>query len=281
MRYPRSAYHTFASRVDASLIPILEPLLHLLSRFAAHSHLSGLTPHALASLFAPLLFGLPVSAACSTTHAHFVRAASATEHLLLAYIRASEGPVEGLGVNDLPARLKEWVAGYPTMLASDSDLATGAPRRGARLIRCERASRTVRAYSKDLLVTAEEWAKDGKGPSAAWDTVILASRRGEASRPLLTQSFRTKIGTTELLPLPASSLSNIGRGPSAPRSQKGTQGGTARWGSLADKEWGMFEEGGFGFGQSESNGKENDISKMLQFDLTEGAKRVIEHREGR
>lgn len=185
--------------------------------------------------------------------------------------------MDGLGINDLPARLKEWVAGYPSMLASDGDLAVGAPRRGARLLRCERAARTVRAYSKDLIATAEEWAKDGKGPSAAWDTVVLATRRGEESRPLFSQSFRRKIGTSELLPLPTSSLYNLTMGQPIRRARKEHQGENARWVSLADKEWGMFEEGGFGsrdgHGAGE-DGEDGDISMKLSFDLTEGAKRV-------
>lgn len=306
--YPEDAFLSLSSMVTPVLFtPIIAPLFHLLSRFAAHSHLSGLTPHSLASLFAPLLINIPTSSPATTSHATFVRAASATEHLLLAYIRSSGSPT-ALGTSDLPSRLRSWVAGYPSMVATDADFAFGSPRRGAKVVRCERVTRTVRAYSKDLVVGAELWAADIPPDTKweAWDRVVLKHRRGDAGRPKFTSSYRRKMGVREKLPLPASAgESSILSGTSSfdygkaqipklhddrsPQERdrramgKGTdngEGDEARWGSLAGKEWSMFEEGGFGGGSSIDVGdfgeRRDNMRERLQFDMTEGAKTVRE-----
>ena len=261
---------------------IVTPLLSLLSRFAAHSHLSGLTPHMLSSLFAAFLFDVPTSTPCTQSHAAFVRAACATEHLLLAYIRCS-GQGEGLGVTDLPGRLKDWVSGYPSMVASDADLARAIPRRGARTIRCERISRVVRAYSRDLITTAELWSKDTTGWSA-WDRVVLRSKRGEAGRPKFSNAWKRRMAVKDHLPLPSSAASpgQAGYGSAskpalASKRHTGRQpsedGSEALWGSLAGMEWSMFEEGGFDASNSSGKGKD-DMRSRLQFDLNESAKMV-------
>ncbi|WVQ96362.1 hypothetical protein IAU59_003467 [Kwoniella sp. CBS 9459] len=310
--YPTDAFPFLAIILPNEVYDlILTPLFHLLSRFAAHSHLSGLTPHALSSYFAPLLFDIPTSTSAMSSHAKFVRAASATEHLLLAYIRSTSAK-GSLGLADLPFRLKEWVSGYPAMVASDSDLARGGPRKGARVVRCERATRTVRAYSKDLVVQAELWAEDlpsvsdfgVKPPSAqwdAWDRVTWKARRGDVSRPKFSAAYRRRMMVKEKLPLPSSvSLGGLNRStsygqasrPGSISSKNGRKGGLVgagaggeneegRWSSLAGKEWSMFEEGGFdaplSVGSTAENGKE-DIKKRLQFDLTESAKMSIGER---
>ena len=89
----------------------------------------------------------------------------------------------------------------------------------------------------------------------------------------------------ETLPLPSSSSSSAelnrkisyGRaqkpGQSPPQNRRNTRAegeDEARWGSLAGKEWSMFEEGGF---DSPSKSKE-ELRSKLQFDLTESAKQV-------
>ncbi|OCF77681.1 hypothetical protein I204_01679 [Kwoniella mangroviensis CBS 8886] len=307
--YPTDAFpflaHTLANEVYTF---IMTPLFHLLSRFAAHSHLSGLTPHALSSLFAPLLFDIPTSSTAMQAHAHYVRAASATEHLLLAYIRSTSAK-GSLGLADLPFRLKEWVTGYPAMVASDEDLARGGPRKGARVVRCERASRTVRAYSKDLVCQAELWVNDlpiGEKRDA-WDRVTWKSRRGESSRPKFSAVYRRRLMVKENLPLPSSSIGEDGpisygsatkpsfdgglSGGPTERSRKGRlatiedDNEEGRWSSLAGKEWSMFEEGGFdapslsSSSRTSKNGRqEDDIRNRLQFDLTESAKMSIAER---
>ncbi|ORX38018.1 hypothetical protein BD324DRAFT_608403 [Kockovaella imperatae] len=290
--YPLDAFPYLSAIVPAPVFhQILTPLFSLLSKFAAYSHISGLTPHTLSSLFAPLLFDIPSSSPCMSAHTMFVRAASATEHLLLAYVRSSSKQ-GGLGLTDLPSRLKDWVAGYPSMVASDGDLARANPRKGARVVRCERASRTVRSYSKDLVLQTESWAGDVVGSWDAWDRVILRGRRGESGRPKFTSAWRRRMAIKEMLPLSAStstSSADLARKMSYGRAQKpgvsppqnrrerraeGESEDEARWASLAGKEWSMFEEGGF---DSPLRSRE-ELRTKLQFDLTESAKQGISER---
>lgn len=281
--YRHSAFPYLAALIPAEVYhTIVNPLLSLLSRFAAHSHLSGLTPHTISSLFAPFLFDVPTSVPCLQSHATYVRAASATEHLLLAHVRWS-GQGEGLGVTDLPGRLKDWVSGYPSMVASDADLARAIPRRGARTIRCERVSRIVRAYSRDLVATAELWSNDISA-WAAWERVVLKSRRKEAGRPKFSSAWKRRMAVKDHLQISSSAASNVDEGyrkvtGSALNSETeagqtaSDDGEEISWGSLAGKEWSMFEEGGFDSPMSSAKGKE-DMRSRLQFDLNESAKLV-------
>jgi hypothetical protein len=87
----------------------------------------------------------------------------------------------------------------------------------------------------------------------------------------------------ETLPLPASAVDHVSRSTSygqarAPgkREERGARErksdeGEARFGSLAGKEWSMFEEGGF---DAPSETERKDMKSRLQFDLTESAKTV-------
>lgn len=95
----------------------------------------------------------------------------------------------------------------------------------------------------------------------------------------------------ETLPLPASAVDQLSRSTSygkarAPgkRDERGgrererdrdrerkSDEGEARFGSLAGKEWSMFEEGGF---DAPSETERKDMKSRLQFDLTESAKTV-------
>ena len=212
------------------------------------------------------------------THASFVRAAYATEHLLLAHIRTSGQT--GLGVTDLPSRLKSWVAGYPSMVASDADLARATPRQGAKMVRCERVSRSVRAYSRDLIGTAELWADDIEHWEA-WERVVLKQRRGEIARPKFSAAWRRRLAVKENLPLPPSAFEKGQAGyglaprPTASGGIAGRQHAglddESRWGSVAGKEWSMFEEGGF---DVPSVGDKDDLKTRLQFDLSETAKQA-------
>ncbi|OWZ45114.1 hypothetical protein C356_03199 [Cryptococcus neoformans c45] len=282
--YPADAFPFLAQLIPPDVYNlILTPLFHLFSRFVAHSHLSGLTPHALSSLFAPLLFDSPTSTTALTSHAVFVRSACATEHLLLACIRSSD--TIGTLVTDLPFRLKEWVAGYPSMVVPDADLARGAPRRGARIIRCERASRTVRAYTKDLLPHVEGWV--GEVPDGekweAWERIAWKARRGSVARPKPSSAWKRRLAVKNI-PTPPSHPSDLSRSvsygaalrPASIMSGMGIKGREeeeeARYGSLAGKEWSMFEEGGF---DAPTEEKREDIDMRLQFDLNESAKLSI------
>ncbi|WVQ75289.1 hypothetical protein IAR50_004903 [Cryptococcus sp. DSM 104548] len=294
--YPTDAFPYIKQLVPPDVYNlILAPLFHLLARFAAHSHLSGLTPHALSSLFAPLLFDIPTSISALASHAIFVRSACATEHLLLAYIRSSNRADTVL--TGLPARLKEWVSGYPSMLASDADLARGAPRKGARIVRCDRASRIVRAYTLDLVSSVEGWANElpPGGKWEAWDSVVWKARRGNTARPQPTSSWKRRMAVKSISPPPhtgqppsayglaraasnasvLSLASSLGPLTLSPLGKPKDEEEEARYGSLAGKEWSMFEEGGFDSGKST---KKDDFGSKLQFDLNESAKMSISER---
>ncbi|TYJ51313.1 hypothetical protein B9479_008121 [Cryptococcus floricola] len=296
--YPADAFPYMKQLVPPDVyILILSPLFHLLSRFAAHSHLSGLTPHALSSLFAPLLFDIPTSIPALASHSIFVRAACATEHLLLAFIRSSSKT--GSVLTGLPSRLKEWVHNYPSMLASDADLALGSPRKGARIVPCSPASRTVRAYTPDLVSTAESWAH-ALPPGEkweAWDRVVWKARRGNTARPQPSSSWKRRMAVRSLPPPPHSGTdqqapSAYGLGLARPASNASMlslastlsplgkpkdEEDEARYGSLAGKEWTLFEEGGFDSG-SGSTRRKDEFGRKLQFDLNESAKMSISER---
>lgn len=273
--YPADAFPYLSALTPSPAYMLLQPLFHLLSRLAAHSHLSGLTPHALSSLFAPLLFDIPANAPALASHTTFVRAAAATEHLLLAYIRSTSQSTD-LGLNDLPGRLKEWVTGYPSMVISDNDLVKGLPRKGSRVVRCERATRSVRSYSKDLLSTVETWPETDQWP--AWERIVLRSERGEDSRPKYSSAYRRRMIVKETPPVPVSlfsetsqpmqyGIAQIDGRPKRKGEDRRDPDEEGRWGSLAGKEWSMFEEGGFAL-------EGNDFGDKLRFDLTESAKMV-------
>ncbi|KLT40277.1 hypothetical protein CC85DRAFT_322125 [Cutaneotrichosporon oleaginosum] len=289
-KYPFDAFNQLQSILPPDVFNhIVEPLFSLLSRFAAHSHNSGLTPHALASIFAALLFDIPANAPCLVAHATFVRAASATEHMLLSYVR-STGKRDDLGLSELPSRLREWVKGYPSMVASDADLARALPRKGARAVRCHVATRSVRAYSRDLIVSAETWADDVPTGWETWDRVVLKTRRGEAARPKFSTSWRRKMMVKETLPLPASLNSSRQQpltygAPLRPNQTKPSQkdeGDVGKYSSLAGQEWSAFEDMGFDMPKQakswEQQKDERDISQRLQFDLNESAKHSVAER---
>jgi hypothetical protein len=225
--YPIDAYHHLSALLPSMIYIHLTPLFALLARLAAHSHLSGLTPHSVSSLFSPFIFNIPTSTYI-TSHSAFTRASSATEHILLAYIRSS-GQRDGVGIGDLPSRLKEWIRGYPRMIPSDGDLARGGPRRGARVVRCELVRRNVRAYSRDLISAVESWQIKWD----VWDKVA-------GPKPVFSSGWKRRMRVKDIDKDEA-------------------------WGSLAGKEWGIFEQGGF---------EVNEVASKLQFDLNGGAKNV-------
>ncbi|WVO13648.1 hypothetical protein L204_101269 [Cryptococcus depauperatus] len=292
--YPADAFPFLSQLVPLDVYDlILLPLFKLLSKFAAHSHLSGLTPHALSSLFCPLLFDIPSSSPAFISHISFVRSAYATEHFLLAYIRSGAGT--GSVVTDLPSRLKAWIANYPSMLPSDSDLAQALPRRGARLVRLSVLSRDVRAYTKDLVAQVEGWADEMElvGQKwSEWDRLLWKPRRGNSARPHLTNAWKRRMAVKSL-PQPPSSATRIAMVDDLPRrsgsmisilstnmTKLKDDDEEARYGSLAGKEWSLFEESGFSLSLSSSSSrkKEPDLPTLLQFDLSESSKQLLSAR---
>lgn len=277
MNYPPAVFSSFFDSLDPVLQSLLITLLTLLSRLSAHSASSGHTPPTLSPLFGPLLFGLGASS-LSFHHAYhrYLRATNATEHLILAFIRWQDATSSsGLGV---PARLKDWIRGYPSMLPSlpTQKQERPLPRKGAKTVRIATVRRNVRMYSPDLVKTAAGWASRPRGlnevnslaSSKEWEriapqTLKLPPRYSDAYRKRmnLPPSFHpdTGPGISSL----HSSLSSTSSTTSTENGSLLIKPGEDRFRSLTDLKWGEFEASGFG-------GITDD--KKLQFDLTEGAR---------
>jgi hypothetical protein len=125
-----------------------------------------------------------------------------------------------------------------------------------------------------LIVSGELWAQEVQWE--AFDRVFLRSRRGEAGRPKFSNEYRRRLCVKETPPLPSSAelTREVSYGKArlyqVPEKRK-EDGDEAKWGSLAGKEWSLFEEGGF---DAPILGGEGDIAKKLTFDLNESAKIV-------
>lgn len=285
----------------APLEPLLQSLLvglfELLSRYTAHSATSGHTPPTLSPLFGPLFFGLgPSTLAFHHVYVHYLRAATATEHLILAFIRWQDAPsAEGSSATTLgvPARLKAWIKGYPAMLPVINPHERPQPRRGARTTRVVSVRRNVRMYSTDLVKSAASWGQRPRGPVNPSDRSFATSREWDRiCPPTLKLAPRYSDPFRKRMDLPAnfhpdtgagSTSSTISNVPSLSSSistssttslflddkefglHLDTQSPEDRFRSLTDLKWGEFEAMGFG-----------DLSdnKKLDFDLTESARAV-------
>ena len=278
MNYPPAFFANFLDALDPVLQSLLITLLTLLSRLSAHSASSGHTPPSLSPLFGPLLFGLgPSSLSFHHAYHRYLRATNATEHLILAFIRWQDATsTTGLGV---PARLKDWIRGYPSMLPSlpTKKQERPLPRKGAKTIRVATVRRNVRMYSPDLVKTAAGWASRPMGlseinsltSSKEWERISPPSLK---LPPRYSDSYRKRMnlppsfhpdtgpGVSSL----QSSLSSTSSSTSTENGQLLNKPGEDRFRSLTDLKWGEFEASGFG------NLFADD--KKLQFDLTEGAR---------
>jgi hypothetical protein len=281
--------------LPGTLVAILKEIFNLLMHLAANSTDSGLTPSVLSGLFGPLLFGLG-SHSCpfEVAHAAYVRSSGALEHLLLAYIRHEQAKHDRLK-GGFPGRLKDWIKGYPGMIISDRELDQGLPRRGVKVKRLEKVRRNVRAYSKDLTSSAQDWEREMRQHGGvrwdAWESVLpppSSTRRSrphvseQPRQPFLSEKHRKRLFlATDTIPLPFSSSPSNGfekvetptsgsgglissqiASTSSHDSLAGKYGG---YGSVADQTWREFE--GFGFGDGLDRSK-------LDFNLYEGAKKV-------
>lgn len=283
----------FVAPLEPILQAVLVGLLELLTRFTAHSATSGHTPPTLSPLFGPLLFGLgPSTLAFHHVYVHYLRAASATEHLMLSFIRWQDAPsAEGSSAAALgvPARLKAWIKGYPAMLPVINPLERPQPRRGARTTRVVSVRRNVRMYSPDLVKTAASWGQRPRNvpttpsdrsfaSSREWDrisppTLKLAPRYSDAYRKRMDMApnFHPDVGnastssTISSAPSLSSSISTSSTTSSLLEDLGSLRTPEDRFRSLTDLKWGEFEMMGFG-----------DLSdnKKLEFDLTEGARAV-------
>jgi len=289
----------FATQFLPPLIPTLQViiirLLTLLSRLIANSTSSGHTPPTLSPLFGPLFFGIgPATLTFHHAYLHYLRAVTAMEHIILAFIRWQDtprvvaNPSSGIGsatTLGVPARLKDWIKGYPSTLPF-LDIKKPQPRRGARTVRIMSVRRNVRMYSPDLVKTASTWAYTAPGSAAnglanskEWERIVPATLK---LVPRYSESYKKKmntppgfhpdtvLGTATTLSPSSSYQSSMSSPPSSilPDSDffsLGDREGEDRFRSLTDLKWGEFESIGF------SNlGDE----KKLQFDLTESARTV-------
>ncbi|THG95643.1 hypothetical protein EW145_g7920, partial [Phellinidium pouzarii] len=271
----------FSSFIGLLAPPVRSLLLTLHSFFArllANSTSSGLTPPKLASLFGPLLFGLPTTNFHST-YAAYLRAAHAGEHILLAYVRLQVAQTAPSAPP--PRRLLSWVQGYPATLAPLDSFER--PRLGAKTRRVASVRRNVRMYTSDLVRTCASWARGPEGASMRstkeWNRIAPEKNSfGDRMEPRYSDSYRKKLDispgvhpNTSLILSSAPSSSFSTPSISTASSTTSTKSSLfedpaeeAKFRSLTDMKWGEFSFFGFGEG--------NAAPSALQFDLTEGAR---------
>jgi hypothetical protein len=289
----------FLPELPAPLQFIIVRILSLLARLVANSTSSGHTPPTLSPLFGPLFFGLgPPTLAFHHVYMHYLRAANAMEHIILAFIRwqdaprGSSGSASALGV---PVRLKEWIKGYPANLVFlQNPKAKPQPRKGSRTVRVVSVRRNVRMYSADLVKSASTWGQKSQNSqihnsfalSKEWDRIAPSSlklppRYSDAYKKKMnmpnsfhpdvapgtyTSAQASPLGTAPSLSL-SSTLSSVDSNASDyfGLSPSKTDRATEKFRSLTDMKWGEFEDMGF---------DNNKTEEKLRFDLTESARQV-------
>jgi Meiotically up-regulated protein Msb1/Mug8 domain len=269
--YPPQYFGAFLPSLPPEVQVLLTSLLSFLSRLTAHATSSGLTPPAISSLFGPLLFGLgSPSLPFHHTYGAYLRCSHATEHLLLAYIRAQDAATSrAVGI---PSRLKDWIRGYPAMIPPMEKL--DKARRGARTVRITSVRRNVRLYSHDLVKTAPSWAAKSEqgGLASAKEWTRVMGPPNAKLMPRYSDSYR------KCLNLPPNVTPDMGFEGTLSQSSSGSSTAVDDFGllgkeeehrfrSLTDLKWGEFESLGFGGGDQ----------KRLEFDLNEGARTVSDH----
>ena len=262
--YPGNHYEQFLQPLETGVRSLLASLFDLLSRFAANAVSSGLTPSALASLFGPLLFGLGSSASAFTNaYTAYLRASHASEHLLISFVRWQETHSQFTGA--LPARLRDWIRGYPSMLTPVERMEK--PRKAARLVRLGSVRRNVRLYSPDLVRTAASWStvKGDFHGSKDWARICPANLK---LPPRYADTYRKFLNVPATFHPEMGASSSTASTPVAEETDWGSIGGPLkdenRFRNLTDMKWGNFES--LGFSDTDSN--------KLAFDLTESARKV-------
>ncbi|KAJ9114225.1 hypothetical protein QFC22_005677 [Naganishia vaughanmartiniae] len=267
--FPETFVDSFFAAFPPDLSLILQILFTLLSRLTAHSHISGLTPVTLSSLFGPLIFGLE-DASFTATHTAYIRAAGATEHLLLAFIRAQAAAHDRLK-GDFPRTLREWIQGYPTapgMIITDRELDLGLPRKGVRAVAVHMMQRNVRSYTRDLIKSHVDWVAGYETQLGTkwrpWENVVGKSvAKSGADLPVVTETYRLRLRLKSIKTLQSPRSSPAGRSNPA----RGPDDNVNIRAAPIDDEWGLFEDSGFDPG--------NDFKEKLRFDLSEGAKQQV------
>lgn len=174
-------------------------------------------------------------------------------------------------------------------------------RPGVKTVKVEGLRRDVRSYSHELFRTAESWPiemeiAEGSGrPDVlrTWvDRVVEPSQTGSAIHPAFGPRFGADFKRRLHIPahLPAHSTVLIpGVSAEATFESEGEDEADASFRSISEKQWGDFLTGGFdgvaspsttslgsvdGKGSGGSRNRRGRISKQLEFDLTESARKV-------
>ncbi len=223
------------------------------------------------------------------------------EHVLLSFVRWQDAPsnessgsfgghgsASSLGV---PARLKDWIRGYPAMLPEPVTRSKKQdrlqPRRGARTVRVVSVRRNVRMYTPDLVKSAASWATRHAGVTGHTPNVFAQSRDWERIAPptlrlapRYADSFKkrmdlppnfhphTGVASSNVSIMSSSTTSSVGDGSTDYFGLgKPALAGEERFRTLTDLKWGEFEAMGFG--------GLDPAEKKLQFDLTESARTTV------
>ncbi|KZT20496.1 hypothetical protein NEOLEDRAFT_1182461 [Neolentinus lepideus HHB14362 ss-1] len=296
LNYPPAHFHAFLSELTPILGSLITNLLTLLSRFTAHSSSSGHTPPTLSPLFGPLFFGLgPAALPFHYTYIHYLRAVNSMEHLMLAFIRwqdshttQAHGSAASMGI---PARLKDWIRGYPSMLPDIQNPRSRdempQPRRGARTMRVVSVRRNVRMYSPDLVKTGASWATRPRGLPGQGENGLVCSKEWQRiAPPTLKLPPRYSDGYKKRMDMPPNFHPQIGPGASSMSSTPSTSStiSSSTGSTLVDDEIGEslleVKKGevrsltALKWGEFETMGFSNSVAaeKKLEFDLTEGAR---------
>ncbi|KAM0793218.1 hypothetical protein ACM66B_000685 [Microbotryomycetes sp. NB124-2] len=244
---PKHLSATLLARLPPANARLLRSLLALFSSICAHSKANGMPPRKLASLFSPFLFALSDDATFDATYAEWQRATSATEHIILAFIRDQEadGP--------LPTHLTRYLVGYPQSLNLVYEpFAVPKPPSTARMVKVTRFRRITRFHSRNLIASAGTWDVPG---STLWP---LFFPEGEARKPIQPGEPPQTVYTPyyrHLLNIRSSSMVD----------DDDDDGELGRYRTRAEQEWSKFGELGF---------KDVDSAK-LEFDLGESQRKQV------
>ncbi|KAK0221515.1 hypothetical protein IW262DRAFT_1230388, partial [Armillaria fumosa] len=89
------------------------------------------------------------------TYVYYLCTTNAIEHIILSFIRFQDTPRANSASMGVPMCLKEWIKGYPIMLADQSS--RPCPCKGARTSRILSVRHNVWMYMKDLIKSASTW----------------------------------------------------------------------------------------------------------------------------
>ena len=181
MNYLGTHFTAFLDSLDGMLRSLLVGLFTLLSRFTAHSASSGHTPPTLSPLFGPLLFGLgPSTLNFHHAYMYYLRATTATEHLILAFICGQDVNANAASlVLGMPTRFNAWIQGFPSMLPTLDKDEQPQLCRDACTVRVQNVRRNVRMYSPDLVKTCALWANRSRGVTSSAGECVFAGSQGD------------------------------------------------------------------------------------------------------